>query len=91
MAKSRKGRQPRPYKARVTFAKDGKDYAYFIRKGSNTGCAKGADETELLSLAATVSFDDCINQRAKVKNASRELVLNQHCGSPLRQSRLLYP
>ena len=30
------GGQTRPYKARVSFAKDSKDYAYFIRKGSST-------------------------------------------------------
>lgn len=70
------GGQTRPYKARVTFAKDGKDYAYFIRKGSSTVRAKGADETELLSLAATVPFDDRINQRAKVEDLSRELMQN---------------
>ena len=70
------GGQTRPYKARLTFAKDGKDYAYFIRKGSSTVRAKGADETELLSLAATVPFDDRINQRAKVKDLSRELMQN---------------
>ena len=68
------GGQTRPYKARLTFAKGGKDYAYFIRKGSSTVRAKGADEKELLSLAATVPFDDRINQRAKIEDLSRELM-----------------
>src|SRR3990172_8071078 len=86
------GGQTRPYKAKLTFAKGGKDYAYFIRKGSSTVRAKGADETELLSLAATVPFDDRINQRAKVKDLSRELMQNylQQVGSDLaRQARKL--
>ena len=68
------GGQTRPYKARVSFAKDSKDYAYFIRKGSSTVRTKGADETELLSLAATVPFDDRINQRAKMEDLSRKLI-----------------
>ena len=68
------GGQTRPYKARVSFAKDSKDYAYFIRKGSSTVRAKGTDETELMALAATVPFDDRINQGAKIEDLSRELI-----------------
>ncbi len=87
------GGQTRPYKARLTFAKDGKDYAYFIRKGSSTVRAKGADETELLSLAATVPFDDRINQSAKVKDLSRELMQNylQQVGSDLAKPARTLP
>ena len=87
------GGQTRPYKARLTFAKDRKDYAYFIRKGSSTVRAKGADETELLSLAATVPFDDRINQRAKVKDLSRELMQNylQQVGSDLAKPARTLP
>ncbi len=87
------GGQTRPYKARLTFAKDGKEYAYFIRKGSNTVRAKGADETELLSLAATVPFDDRINQRAKVKDLSRELMQNylRQVGSSLAKPARTLP
>ncbi|MBI3915846.1 MAG: putative DNA binding domain-containing protein [Betaproteobacteria bacterium] len=86
------GGQTRPYKARLSFAKGGKEYAYFIRKGSSTVRARGADETELLSLAATVPFDDRINQRAKVKDLSRELMTDylQRVGSDLaKQARKL--
>jgi len=36
--------------------------------------AKGADEQELLSLAATVPFDDRINQRARLDDLSRDLI-----------------
>lgn len=65
------GGQTRPYKAKLGLGKDQKDYGYFIRKGSSTVRAKGADETELLSLAATVPFDDRLNQRARVEDLSR--------------------
>lgn len=74
------GGPTRPYKAKVSLSKDSKEYAYYIRKHSSTIRAKGADEAELLSLAATVPFDDRINQRAKVEDLSRELMrdyLNQ--------------
>lgn len=54
------GGQTRPYKAKLSLGRDAKEWAYFIRKGSSTVRAKGADEQELLSLAATVPFDDRI-------------------------------
>ncbi len=68
------GGQTRPYKAKLGLGKDNKEYGYFIRKGSSTVRAKGADETELLSLAATVPFDDRLNQRANVEDLSCELM-----------------
>ncbi len=69
------GGQTRPYKARVTLGTKGSgDWAYFIRKGSSTVRAKGQDESELLSLAATVPFDDRVNQRARVEDLSRDLM-----------------
>lgn len=68
------GGQTRPYKARLSLAKDAREYGYFIRKGSSTVRARGADETELLSLAATVPFDDRVNQQAKIEDLSRELM-----------------
>jgi ATP-dependent DNA helicase RecG len=69
------GGPTRPYKAKLGLGKDCKDWGYFIRKGSCTVRAKGADETELLSLAATVPFDDQINQRAALEDLSRELIV----------------
>ncbi len=45
------GGQTRPYKAKLSLAKENREWAYFIRKGSCTVRARGADETELLSLA----------------------------------------
>ena len=68
------GGQTRPYKAKLSLGKDAKEWGYFIRKGSSTVRAKGADEQELLSLAATVPFDDRMNQRASLDDFSRELI-----------------
>jgi len=68
------GGQVRPYKAKIRLGKDIKEYAYFIRKGASTVRAKGDDETELLSLAATVPFDDRINQQARIGDLSRRLI-----------------
>lgn len=68
------GGQARPYKARLSLGKDGRDWGYFIRKGSSTVRAKERDELELMSLAATVPFDDRINLRARVDDLSRDLI-----------------
>ena len=86
------GGQTRPYKAKKTLKKDEREFVYFIRKGSSTVRAKGPDETELLSLAATVPFDDRINQKARLEDLSRELMRNylKEVGSELApQSRRL--
>src|SRR4030042_725879 len=79
------GGQTRPYRAKLKLGKNDKEFGYFIRKGSSTVRVKGADETELLSLAATVPFDDRINQRVKVDDLSRDLMQEylQHVGSDL--------
>lgn len=68
------GGETRPYKCRVSLAKDGKDWAYYIRRGSSTIRARGADERELLGLAATVPFDDRSNPSAGIEDLSRRLV-----------------
>jgi len=82
------GGQTRPYKAKLDLAKNCKDYGYFIRKQSSTVRAKGADETELLSLAATVPFDDRINQKARVDDLSHDLIVDflAEVGSELADS-----
>ena len=87
------GGQTRPYKARLSLSNDNREYGYFIRKGSSTVRARGADETELLSLAATVPFDDRINQRAKVEDLSRELMQDylQQVGSELAAQATTLP
>ena len=85
--------QTRPYKAKLGLGKTNKEYGYFIRKGSSTVRAKGPDETELLSLAATVPFDDRINQQAKVQDLSRTLIIDflQEIGSDLADQASTLP
>jgi ATP-dependent DNA helicase RecG len=68
------GGETRPYKARVSLAKEAKEWAYYIRRGSNTVRARGADERELLGLAATVPFDDRCNHAASLDVLSRRLI-----------------
>ena len=68
------GGQTRPYKAPVSLAKDNKEYAYYIRKGSVTLRAKGEDEKELISLAATVPFDDRRHHTATLDNLDLGLI-----------------
>lgn len=79
------GGHTRPYKAKLSLAKDAKEWAYYIRKGSTTVQARGADERELLSLAATVPFDDRRHQSARLDELSRDLILGflQQIGSDL--------
>ncbi len=69
------GGQTRPYRAKTSLAKGSREYAWFIRKGSSTVQARGADETELLGLAAKVPFDDRFNQQARVDDLTRELMV----------------
>ncbi|MCP5105721.1 MAG: transcriptional regulator, partial [bacterium] len=52
------GGQTRPYKAPVSLAKQNREYAYYIRKGSVTLRSGYQDEAELMTLAAKVPFDD---------------------------------
>ena len=66
--------ETRPYKARVTLARGGTEWAYYIRRHSSTVCARGADERELLSLAATVPFDDRYHQAASLDDLSSRLI-----------------
>ena len=69
------GGQTRPYKAKLSLVKDANEWGWFIRKGSSTVRVKGADERELLSLAATVPFDDRMNRQAKLADLSRDLMV----------------
>ena len=68
------GGETRPYKAKVSLGKAAKDWAYYIRKRSSTVRARGEDERELLSLAATVPFDDRYNQSASLGDLSLRLI-----------------
>ena len=68
------GGETRPYKARVNLARGATEWAYYIRRHSSTVRARGADERELLSLAATVPFDDRYHQAASLEDLSPRLI-----------------
>jgi len=68
------GGETRPYKAKVSLSEKKGDWAYYIRKQSGTVRAKGADEQELIGLAATVPFDDRYNQQASIDDLSPRLI-----------------
>ena len=68
------GGESRPYKAKTGLGKECREFQWFIRKGSSTVRAKGDDERELLSLAATVPFDDRYRQQASLDDLSLKLI-----------------
>jgi len=68
------GGQNRPYKAPRTVTAKKKEYHYYIRRYASTIEAQGEDEQELLSLAATVPFDDRFNQFASIEDLSPRLM-----------------
>ena len=81
------GGETRPYKARVRLGASRNEWGYFIRRHSSTVRATGQDERELLSLAATVPFDDRYNQNASLDDLSLRLIQQhlQDVGSDLLQ------
>ena len=68
------GGETRPYKARTRLGDKKSYWAYYLRKHTSTVRAKGADERELLSLAATVPFDDRYRQGASLTDLSPHLM-----------------
>ena len=68
------GGQNRPYKAPKAVTAKKKEYHYYIRRYSSTVEAKGEVERELISLTATVPFDDRFNQSAKIEDLSPRLI-----------------
>ena len=68
------GGETRPYKAKVSLGKAWQEWAYYIRKHSSTVRARGQDERELFSLAATVPFDDRYRQTASLDDLSHRLI-----------------
>ena len=68
------GGETRPYKARLSLTPKRQEWGYFIRKHSSTVRAKGQDERELLSLTATVPFDDRYRQTASLDDLSHRLI-----------------
>jgi ATP-dependent DNA helicase RecG len=68
------GGETRPYKAKVSLSPQKSEWAYYLRKQSNTVKASGPDVKELLSLAATVPFDDRYQQQATVEDLQPRLI-----------------
>lgn len=64
------GGETRPYKAKTSLSSKKNDWAYYLRKHSSTVKATGEDERELMSLAATVPFDDRYRQTATLGELS---------------------
>jgi ATP-dependent DNA helicase RecG len=70
------GGELRPYKAPVSLVEGNRELAYYIRRGSASVRAQGADEQELLGLANRIPFDDRVNQRAALSDLQLTLIQN---------------
>ncbi len=68
------GGETRPYKAKTSLNNKQSDWAYYVRKHTSTVKATGDTERELLSLAATVPFDDRYRQSATLNDLSPVLI-----------------
>jgi ATP-dependent DNA helicase RecG len=68
------GGQNRPYKAPKEVTNKQKEYRYYIRRFANTIEAKDGDERELLSLTATIPFDDRICHQAELSDLKLPLI-----------------
>ena len=67
------GGQNRPYKAPISLGKRN-EYAYYIRRFSKTVKARGDDEKELLSMTASIPFDDRISHNASINDLNLTLI-----------------
>jgi ATP-dependent DNA helicase RecG len=68
------GGQNRPYKAPKSVTSKQKEHRYYIRRYANTVEAKEQDLPELMSLTATVPFDDRICHRADLDDLKLPLL-----------------
>lgn len=68
------GGETRPYKAKVSLSNKKSDWAYYVRKHTSTVKAIGETERELISLAATVPFDDRYKQTATLDDLAPHLI-----------------
>ena len=68
------GGEMRPYKAPVSFGREHRESACFVRLHSNTVRARREVETELISLANRIPFDDRQNGAAKVGDPQPGLI-----------------
>ena len=67
------GGQNRPYSVPRTLGKE-KKYQYYIRKGSVNSIAKNDELKELLSLTATIPFDDRLHHPAVLEDLKLPLI-----------------
>jgi len=83
------GGQTRPYSAPKEVTAKHRPQHYYIRRYSSTVEAKGEDQRELLSLTATVPFDDRMCRAASVDDLSLPLIRTflKEIGSRLYQER----
>lgn len=81
------GGMNRPYKAPASVTAKQKSWHYYIRRYSSTVEAKGDTERELVSLTASVPFDDRYAQQARVADLSKPLMLDylREVGSSLAE------
>lgn len=82
----------RPYSCPSTFGNDARRQ-YYIRSGSRSIVAQGANQTRLVELTAKVPFDDRINQEAKLNDLELGLIREflQEIGSDLfEESTTMY-
>ena len=68
------GGQSRPYKAPRKPFSDDKQHHYYIRRYTSTVVAKDAELHELISLTASVPFDDRINHHAELHDLKLPLI-----------------
>ena len=66
--------ETRPYRAKVNPSETGNEWREYIRKQSSTVVARNDDLKELVSLTATVPFDDRYNQQATLGDLSLRLI-----------------
>lgn len=70
------GGENRPYKCPVKLFPQNskKEYAYYIRKMSNSIRANGSEEKELIQLSENIPFDDRMNVHAEVRDLKSSLI-----------------
>ena len=66
--------ETRPYRAKQSLSDNSNDWREYIRKQSSTVVARNEDLKELVSLTATVPFDDRYNQQASLNDLSLRLI-----------------
>lgn len=68
------GGQNRPYQVPVSLGKKDNQYAYYIRRFSNTVKARTEDQKELIALAGAIPFDDRIHHSSEITTLKLTLI-----------------